>query len=55
MEKEIRFVRERETKNTVRFIEEQIKGKPLIVGTLYVQKWFAGDATTITLNIKTDR
>uniref|UniRef100_A0A6H2A4U6 Uncharacterized protein n=2 Tax=viral metagenome TaxID=1070528 RepID=A0A6H2A4U6_9ZZZZ len=55
MEKEIRFMKEKETKHTIRFTEEQKPGEPLIVGTLYVQKWFAGDATTITLNIKTDR
>ena len=35
----IRFEREKETKNTVRFSEAAADGDPLVVGTLYVQKF----------------
>ena len=36
------FVRERETKNTVRF-QEEASGKPPVIGTLYVQRWALGE------------
>ena len=36
------FVRERETKNTVRF-QEEANGKPPVIGTLYVQRWALGE------------
>jgi hypothetical protein len=32
---------EKETKNTVRYMEEA-SGKPPVVGTLYIQKWALG-------------
>ena len=36
----LRFKRERETKNTVRFEEEASEsGEPPVIGTLYLQKW----------------
>jgi hypothetical protein len=35
------FTVEKETKNTIRYIE-QTDGKPPAVGTLYVQKWLLG-------------
>ena len=36
----VEFVKERETKNTVRFQEvENPDGEPPAVGTLYIQKW----------------
>ena len=41
----VRFVREKETKNTVRFSEVPPEGKPPLIGTLYIQKWAAGDVT----------
>lgn len=49
----IRFKKEKETKNTVRYIEET-DGKPPIIGTLYVQKWFLGKTPpeTITVTIE---
>jgi len=48
----IEFEFEKETKNSVRYKEVPEAGKPPIVGSLYVQKWFAGDTKkmTITLN-----
>jgi len=38
MREELVFELERETKNCYRF-QEKTRGKPPIVGTLYVQKW----------------
>ncbi|HPA16139.1 MAG TPA: hypothetical protein PLU30_00230 [Verrucomicrobiae bacterium] len=48
------FKRLRETKNTVRFEEDAPPGKPPVIGTIYIQKWFIGDAenATLTLNAK---
>lgn len=45
------FVREKETKNTVRFQEEPATGEPPVVGTLYVAKWYAGDAQRVVVTI----
>jgi hypothetical protein len=33
------FEMEKETKNTVRYQEEQVEGQPPVIGTIYVQKW----------------
>jgi hypothetical protein len=48
----VKFVREKETKNTVRFEESVEKGKPPVIGTLYVQKWFAGDQKELNVEIE---
>lgn len=50
---EVNFVKEKETKNTIKYSEVPEEGQPPIVGTLYVQKWFAGsaDSVKITLSI----
>jgi len=45
------FQKEKETKNTVRYTEQPEQGKPPIIGTLYVQKWFAGERETIEIEI----
>ena len=45
------FVREKETKNTVRFQEEPASGEPPVVGTLYVAKWYASDAQRLAVTI----
>jgi len=39
----VKFEREKETKNTIKYHEVGEQGKPSIVGTLYLQKWYAGD------------
>ncbi len=47
--------RAKETKNAVRF-EESTIDQPLVVGTVYVQKWALhrlGDPETITVTIAT--
>lgn len=43
---------EKETKNSVRYKEMPDEGQPPIVGTLYVQKWFAGGSKVIELSIE---
>jgi hypothetical protein len=45
------FQKEKETKNTVRYEEKPEQGKPPVIGTLYVQKWFAGERETIEIEI----
>ena len=43
--KTVQFQKEKDTKNTVKFAEVQTQGEAPIIGSLYVQKWFIGDAT----------
>ena len=46
--------RAKETKNTVRY-EEPESDQPLVIGTLYLQKWVLhrlGDPETITVTIE---
>ena len=50
--KTVEFQKEKDTKNTVKFAEVQTPGEPLIIGTLYVQKWFAGDATKLKVTLE---
>ena len=47
----IKFEIEKETKNSVRYKEIPSEGKPPIVGSLYVQKWFAGNTKTLEITI----
>jgi hypothetical protein len=48
----VKFTREKVTKNTVRFIEDPVKGHPPVIGSLYVQKWAAGDAATCEVTLR---
>jgi len=48
----IEFEFEKETKNSVRYKEVPEAGKPPIVGSLYVQKWFAGDNKKMSITIE---
>ena len=52
MEKTVKFKVKKETKNTVKYNEVPAEGQPPIIGTLYVQKWFAGNATEIEVTVK---
>jgi len=52
MERTIRFKVEKETKNTVKFIEVIEEGQPPIIDSLYVQKWFAWNATELEVTVK---
>jgi hypothetical protein len=47
----LRFTREKETKNTVRFEENVAEGKPPVIGSLYVQKWAVGSEESIDVTI----
>jgi len=47
----INFEFEKATKNSVRYKEMPEAGKAQVVGTLYVQKWFAGDTKTLSITI----
>jgi hypothetical protein len=47
----VKFEYEKETKNSVRFKETPDEGIAPIVGTLYVQKWFAGNSKNIEITI----
>ena len=48
----IKFEIEKETKNSVRYKEVPKEGTAPIVGSLYVQKWFAGNAQNLTITIE---
>jgi hypothetical protein len=49
------FQKEKETKNTIRYVEKPKKGEPEAVRTIYVQKWLVGsfdeapDEITVTI------
>jgi len=47
----VHFEIEKETKNSVRYKEIPEEGSAPIVGSLYVQKWFAGATKTIDITI----
>lgn len=50
--KKVKFVYEKETKNSVRYKEVPDDGTAPIVGSLYIQKWFAGDAKNLEVTIE---
>jgi len=52
--KTVGFTKEKDTKNTVRFTEDAVPGEPPIVGTLYVQKWFVGDAAKLKVTVEVE-
>lgn len=52
-EKTIKFELEKHNKNSVRYKEVPEGGMPPVLGSIYVQKWFAGDSKVIEVTIKT--
>lgn len=50
-QKVVKFEYEKETKNSIRYKEVPEEGTAPIVGSLYVQKWFAGDSKNIEITI----
>ncbi len=48
----IKFEIEKETKNSVRYKEVPAEGQAPVVGSLYVQKWFAGTAKFLEVTIE---
>lgn len=55
MKKTVKFERESETKNTIRFKELPEPGTAPVINTIYLQKWFAGGAEklVVTLDLET--
>lgn len=47
----VNFVMERETKNTIKY-EEQPGDGPPIIGSLYVQKWWAKGAKSLRVMLE---
>ncbi len=50
--KTVQFEKEKDTKNTIKFAEVQNQGEAPIIGTLYVQKWFAEDAACLKVTVE---
>ena len=48
----VMFEYEKETKNSVRYQEVPEEGKAPIMGSLYVQKWFAGNTKSLEITIE---
>ena len=48
----VKFEFEKETRNSVRYKEVPAEGQAPIVGSLYVQKWLAGNTKNLEVNIK---
>ena len=54
-EKKVKFEFEKQNKNSVRYKEVPEDGMPPVIGSIYVQKWFAGGSKNIEITItKTD-
>ena len=47
----VKFTYEKETKNSVRYQEVPEEGKAPIMGTVYIQKWYAGSSKNIEVTI----
>ncbi|GAA0819192.1 hypothetical protein KO495_04775 [Colwellia sp. D2M02] len=47
----VKFEFEKENKNSIRYKEIPKEGMPPIVGTIYVQKWFAGECKNLEITI----
>lgn len=48
----VKFDKDRDTKHTTRYSEViENDSKPQVIGTLYVQKWFAGGADRLEVTI----
>jgi hypothetical protein len=53
MSKSIKFVLEKEVKNSVRFKEVTKAGEAPILGSIYVQKWYVKDCSELTVTLST--
>jgi hypothetical protein len=51
-ETKITFELEKQNKNSVRYKEVPKEGMPPILGSVYVQKWFAGESKTIEISVQ---
>jgi len=50
-ETKIKFELEKENKNSVRYKEIPKEGMPPILGSIYVQKWYAGNSKYIEVTV----
>jgi len=50
--KVVNFEIEKETKNSIRYKEVPEEGQAPIIGSLYLQKWFAGNSKNIQVSIE---
>jgi hypothetical protein len=50
-EKKVKFEFEKQNKNSIRYKEVPEDSMPPIIGTIYVQKWFAGNSKNIEVTI----
>jgi hypothetical protein len=50
--KVVKFELEKQNKNSVRYKEVPEDGMPPVIGSIYVQKWFAGASKNIEITIK---
>ena len=50
-DKVVKLEFEKETKNSVRYKEVPDEGQPPIIGSLYVQKWYAGTSKNIEVTL----
>ncbi len=48
----VKFELEKAVKHSVRYKEVVEEGRAPVVGSLYVQKWFAGDAKELRVTIE---
>jgi hypothetical protein len=53
-EKIIKFEIEKKNKNSIRYKEISENGMPPVLGSIYVQNWFAGQSKHIEITIKTE-
>jgi hypothetical protein len=47
----LKFEVEKKNKNSVRFKEVPEDGKPPVLGSIYVQSWYAGNSKNIEITI----
>lgn len=52
-EKVIKFEFEKQNKNSIRYKEIPENGMPAVLGSIYVQNWFAENNKNIEITIKT--
>ncbi|GAA6205608.1 hypothetical protein [Thalassotalea sp. SU-HH00458] len=50
-EQTVKFEFEKQNKNSVRYKEVPKGDMPPVIGSIYVQKWYAGDAKEIEVTI----
>ena len=48
----VQFELEKEVKNSIRYKEVPEAGKAPVVGSIYVQKWYAGNSKKLTMTLE---